>query len=352
MMNIQKLIRKNIRLLQPYSCARQEYTGEEAIFLDANENPFDNGFNRYPDPFQRAVKEVLAKYKQVEESQIILGNGSDEIIDLLIRCFCQPGKDNVIVFSPGYSMYEVSAAINEVGVRKINLRADLQPDGEETEKQTDFFTKIIFLCTPNNPLGNIIPLKEIEKICGKFKGLVVVDEAYIDFADSPSALSLLGRYENLFVLQTLSKAWGMAGLRLGIGYGCPVLIEILNRVKAPYNVGILAQRTALDVLKKREEFDEKRMVIKTERERLFRAFSQLDLFESVYPSEANFILVTLADFRELYDFLLRRKIIVRQRNMPPLIRGGLRISVGIPEENDRLLTLLAEWKSVKRTGIC
>lgn len=347
-MKVQNLVRKNIRLLQPYSCAREEYAGSEAIFLDANENPFDNGFNRYPDPYQRMVKKKLAAYKQVEESRLILGNGSDEIIDLLIRSLCQPREDNLIVFSPGYSMYEVCGAINDVEIRKINLQTDLQPDWKEVERQSDASTKLIFLCTPNNPLGNVIPLAEIEKICEKFTGLVVVDEAYIDFTEFPSALTLLRRHENLFVLQTLSKAWGMAGLRLGIGYGTPALIGILNRVKAPYNISVLTQRTVLDVLEQREEFQEKLRVIKKERERLFRAFVQLDIFRSVFPSEANFILVTLDDFRELYDFLVQQKMVVRLRNILPLVEGGLRISIGVPEENDRLLALLAEWKSEKR----
>lgn len=351
-MNIQNLFRKNIRLLQPYSCAREEYAGQEAVFLDANENPFDNGFNRYPDPYQRAVKKKLAACKQVEESRLILGNGSDEIIDLLIRSLCQPGKDNIIVFSPAYSMYEVRAAINEVEIRKISLRTDWQPDWQEAERQSDDSTKLIFLCTPNNPLGNIIPLADIEKMCEKFRGLVVVDEAYIDFTESPSALTLLQRHENLFVLQTLSKAWGMAGLRLGIGYASAALIGVLNRVKAPYNIGILTQRTVVEVLEKQEEFREKLGIIKRERERLFRALGQLGIFRSVFPSEANFILVTSDDFRKLYNFLIQQKIIVRLRNIPPLVEGGLRISVGIPEENNRLLALLTEWKSRKRTVIC
>ena len=351
-MKVQNLVRKNIRLLQPYSCAREEYAGSEAIFLDANENPFDNGFNRYPDPYQRMVKKKLAAYKQVEESRLILGNGSDEIIDLLIRSLCQPREDNLIVFSPGYSMYEVCGAINDVEIRKINLQTDLQPDWREVERQSDASTKLIFLCTPNNPLGNVIPLAEIEKICEKFMGLVVVDEAYIDFTEFPSALTLLRRHENLFVLQTLSKAWGMAGLRLGIGYGTPALIGILNRVKAPYNISVLTQRTVLDVLEQREEFQEKLRVIKKERERLFRAFVQLDIFRSVFPSEANFILVTLDDFRELYDFLVQQKMVVRLRNIPPLVEGGLRISIGVPEENDRVLALVAEWKSEKKTEVC
>lgn len=249
-------------------------------------------------------------------------------------------------------MYEVCGAINDVEIRKINLQTDLQPDWREVERQSDASTKLIFLCTPNNPLGNVIPLAEIEKICEKFMGLVVVDEAYIDFTEFPSALTLLRRHENLFVLQTLSKAWGMAGLRLGIGYGTPALIGILNRVKAPYNISVLTQRTVLDVLEQREEFQEKLRVIKKERERLFRAFVQLDIFRSVFPSEANFILVTLDDFRELYDFLVQQKMVVRLRNIPPLVEGGLRISIGVPEENDRLLALLAEWKSEKKTEVC
>ena len=247
-MEIEKLIRKNIWELQPYSCAREEYEGGQAILLDANENPFDTGVNRYPDPYQRELKKELARLKEVKVDHMILGNGSDELIDLLIRSFCEPAEDNIVVFSPGYAMYEVSAAINRVGVKKIDLTADLLPDWSELRRRVDDRTKLIFLCTPNNPTGKVIPYGQIERLCGEFQGMVIVDEAYIDFTDAPSAVHLLDKYRNVVVLQTLSKAWGMAGLRLGIGLADPEVVGILNRVKAPYNIGGLTQQTALALL--------------------------------------------------------------------------------------------------------
>lgn len=342
-MEIEFLIRKNIRELKPYRCARDEYEDMDAVFLDANESPFENGFNRYPDPYQRCLKFILADFKQVAAENVILGNGSDELIDLLIRSLCRPGIDNIIVFSPGYTMYEVCAAINDVEVRKINLTVNFLPDWRKVEQQRDCCTKIIFLCTPHNPVGNIIPLSDIENLCKVSDCMVVVDEAYIDFTDMPSAIGLLERYENLFVLQTLSKAWGMAGLRLGMGFANEKLIAVLNRVKPPYNIGVLAQQTAVRTLKDRDGFRNNVACIRRERERLLQAFLQSGIFEKVYPSEANFILVTSPQADELYRFLLRNGIVTRLRNIPPLLTGGIRITVGNREENDRLLGLLACW---------
>lgn len=339
-MDINNLIRENIKKLQPYSCARDEYSGDSATFLDANENPYDTGYNRYPDPYQRSLKEMLARIKDVPAGNMMLGNGSDEIIDILIRSVCEPAEDNIIVFSPGYSMYEVSAAINNVEVRKIDLTPEFLPDWQEMWKQADSRTKIVFLCTPNNPTGKVIPIGQIEEVCRNFGGLVLVDEAYIDFTDERSAVTLLEKYPNVVVLQTLSKAWGLAGLRLGICFAGTELIRVLNKVKAPYNISCLTQQTVMEVLEQYEEFEAKLAAIKAERERLVKALADMELFRQVYGSEANFILVISPRFRELYDYLVANKVVVRLRNIAPLIEGGIRITVGTKEENDRLLDLL------------
>ena len=345
-MEIEKLIRKNIWELQPYSCAREEYEGGQAILLDANENPFDTGVNRYPDPYQRELKKELARLKEVKVDNMILGNGSDELIDLLIRSFCEPAEDNIVVFSPGYAMYEVSAAINRVGVKKIDLTADLLPDWSELRRRVDDRTKLIFLCTPNNPTGKVIPYGQIERLCGEFQGMVIVDEAYIDFTDAPSAVHLLDKYRNVVVLQTLSKAWGMAGLRLGIGLADPEVVGILNRVKAPYNIGGLTQQTALALLRQYDLFQNRRTGIILERERLIRELRGLGIFQRVYDSEANFILVITEFCQKLYRYLIACRVVVRLRDIPPLIGGGIRITVGTREENDRLLEVLHKYDNV------
>lgn len=344
-MEINSLIRENIKKLQPYSCARDEYSGECATFLDANENPYDTGFNRYPDPYQRQLKAQLARIKGVGAEYMMLGNGSDEIIDILIRSVCEPAEDNIIVFSPGYSMYEVSAAINNVEVRKINLTPEFLPDWEEMWKQADAHTKIVFLCTPNNPTGKVIPIGQIREVCRNFGGLVLVDEAYIDFTEEMSAVKLLDEFPNVVVLQTLSKAWGMAGLRLGICFANQELIRVLNKVKAPYNISNLTQQTVMNVLEQYDEFESKLKAIKAQRERLSCALASTGLFERVYGSEANFILVTTPRFRELYDYLVANQVVVRLRNIAPLIEGGIRITVGTQAENDRLLVLLDEFRN-------
>lgn len=344
-MEINSLIRENIKNLQPYSCARDEYSGDSATFLDANENPYDTGYNRYPDPYQRQLKEQLARIKGVPAENMMLGNGSDEIIDILIRSVCEPAEDNIIVFSPGYSMYEVSAAINNVEVRKINLTSGFLPDWAEMWKQADTHTKIVFLCTPNNPTGKVIPIGQIREVCRNFGGLVLVDEAYIDFTDEMSAVKLLDEFPNVVVLQTLSKAWGMAGLRLGICFAGQELIRVLNKVKAPYNISNLTQQTVLRILEQYDEFEAKLSAIKAQRERLSCALAGTGLFERVCDSEANFILVTTPRFRELYDYLVANQVVVRLRNIAPLIEGGIRITVGTQAENDRLLALLDEFRN-------
>lgn len=345
-MEIEQLIRENIKRLKPYSCARDEYEGGTAIFLDANENPYENGYNRYPDPRQQKLKKRLAVMKGVLPEQMMLGNGSDEIIDLMIRSFCEPARDNLIVFSPGYAMYEVSAAVNNVEVRKINLAPDFLPDWKELWCHIDLDTKIIFLCTPNNPTGKVIPLQQIERFCRKFAGVVVVDEAYIDFTDEPSAATLLEKCPNVVVLQTLSKAWGMAGLRLGICLANMEVIQVLNKVKPPYNISSLTQNTVIGLLAEEEEFRQKCDVIKSERKRLLKELREMGIFSQVCDSEANFILVTSEAFRDIYGYLLENGIVVRLRDIPPLISGGIRITVGTREENDSLLDALRNYYNI------
>lgn len=343
-MELEKIFRKNIRELQPYSCARDEYSGKPAVFLDANENPWETGYNRYPDPWQRELKGILSELKEVPVENILLGNGSDEIIDLLIRTVCEPGKDNIVLFSPGYSMYEVSAGINDTEVRKINLTPDFLPDWEALWKQIDLRTKIVFLCTPHNPTGKVVSHEQIAAVCRDFPGLVLVDEAYIDFTEEPSAVRLLEDFPNIVVLQTLSKAWGMAGLRLGLCVADRNVIQVLNKVKAPYNVSSLTQKIAAGLLKQHKDFLVRVGVLKSERDKLQRALVSLEIFEQVYESQANFILVISKECRKVYQYLIDHRLVVRLRDIPPLIAGGIRITIGTPEENERLLKVLKEYK--------
>lgn len=340
----ENLIRPNIRALEPYTCARDEYDGGEAVLLDANENPFDTGYNRYPDPHQRELKKVLAGIKGVPTGKIVLGNGSDEIIDIIIRSICRPEKDNIIVFSPGYSMYEVSAHINDAQVRRLNLTAEFQPDWAAAMKIADENTKAVFVVSPNNPVGTPVPLADIEAFCAAFPAFVVVDEAYIDFCQEASAATLLDKYPNLIVLQTLSKSWGMASLRLGMCFAHEYLAGIFSKVKAPYNVSGLTQRTALAILADYPEYCRKMDGIRSERGRLERMLRESPLFENVLPSQANFILATSPHFRALYQYLTANKVVVRLRDIPPLIAGGMRITVGTREQNDRLEELLRDFR--------
>ncbi len=343
MEKILKLVRPNILNLTPYSTARDEYKGPLGIFLDANENPYPDadggGFNRYPDPAQREVKALLAGIKGVAADRIFVGNGSDEAIDLAFRVFCEPRTDNAIAIAPSYGMYRVAAAINDVEVREIQLGADFSLDTAAIRAATDPHTKLLFLCSPNNPSGNLFPRAQIAALLQTFPGMVVLDEAYIDF--SPEGSSFLGeidRYPNLVVLQTLSKAWGMAGLRLGLAFGAREVIDIFSRVKYPYNVSAAVQGIVAARLAASEKVEAQIAEIISERARVMAALEASDAIAKVYPSDANFVLVrTTGNPREMYEKLIAQGIIVRDRSRIPGCEGTLRITIGTPAENDKLL---------------
>ena len=340
---IQALVRKNIQALAPYSSARDEYSGKEGIFLDANENPFGI-YNRYPDPYQPALKEKLAELKNISTKQIFIGNGSDEAIDLAFRIFCEPGKDKALTFVPTYGMYEVSANINNVELIKLPLDEDFQMDRNLLQP---YFSnpnlKLIFICSPNNPTGNLLRTEDIEFILKNFNGIVLIDEAYIDFCDQPSFIQKINEYPNLIVIQTLSKAWGLAGIRLGIGYMNEEILSYFNRVKAPYNISTLNQQTALEILGKESEFNQKVKNILIEKKQLIQNLSGLKIIRKIYPSDANFLLVEVENADELYEKLIERKIIIRNRNS--VIKNCMRISVGTAEENQELLNALKEFSN-------
>ncbi len=344
--SIKDILRPNIASLAPYSCARDEYDGDDATFLDANENPYDTGYNRYPDPMQRELKKRISAIKAVREDMILLGNGSDEIIDILIRSVCRPsGVDNVVTFIPGYSMYDVSAHINDVDVRSISLTPSFMPDIERYWQVADDNTRLTFICTPHNPIGTAVPLEDIELLCSKSKGLIVVDEAYIDFSSIPSAVTLLDKYPNLVILQTLSKSWGMAGLRLGMCFASREIIDVLNKVKAPYNISSETQKIALSLLNDVKAYEERKNEILRERERLLAELEKMSIFTHVYASQGNFILVRSNRCDEIYKYLVDNKVVVRKRDIPPLIGGGIRITVGTPQENDLLIDLLIKYNT-------
>ncbi len=346
-MNIEKLVRKNILELEPYACAQLEFKrgSSDTIFIDANENPYENGYNRYPDPMQQELKEAIAKDKGISTKNILLGNGSDEVIDLLIRSFCEPNYDNIITFIPGYSMYEVCAQINAADIYRITMTEELQPDIATLKKIQNGNTKIIFLCSPNNPIGNIIPKETVEAIVSTSKSLVVVDEAYIDFADTDSYINLIDKYPTLIIMQTLSKSWAAAGLRLGICIASEPIIGILSKVKLPYNVSSASQNLALKLLSDKQDFAKKIAIIRQERGRMFSALTNMNLFDKIYPSQANFILATSNRSKDLYQFLLNNNVVARLREIPPRVKGGIRFSIGTPEENNRLLEVLTSWKN-------
>lgn len=345
-MNIKDLQRENIKNLKPYSTARDEFKGQAQVFLDANENnagsPLPENYNRYPDPLQLDLKDAISKIKGVPIQNTFLGNGSDEAIDLLFRAFCNPGKDNVIILPPTYGMYEVSAAINDVEVRKVNLFPDFQPDMEKIAETIDAQTKIIFICSPNNPTGNSIIRSDIETILANFKGLVVIDEAYINFARQKSFIQELTEYANLVVLQTFSKAWGLAGIRLGMAFSSVPVIDILNKVKPPYNINQATCNLALSALENIKIVNEGIKTTVSERERLSEILGKLPLVKKVHPSDANFILVKLDDPTKTYNYLMNRGIIVRDRSNVILCEGCLRITIGTPEENNLLVNTLTE----------
>lgn len=342
--DLNSLLRPHIVNLQPYTSARDEYTGKEGVFLDANENPYGSAtaqdFNRYPDPYQLELKEEIAKVKAVKPSQIFLGNGSDEAIDLMFRAFCNPGKDNVILLPPTYGMYEVSAAINDVEIRKVPLSQDFQLQTDKILETVDVKTKIIFICSPNNPTGNKVKKEDIIRLMKEFNGMIVVDEAYIDFSDEPSFTTYIDSYPNLLVIQTFSKAWGLASLRLGMAFGQKSLIKILNRIKAPYNISGLTQETALNAIQNITKVKEMIADILQERKYLQDELEQLDFIEKIYSSDANFLLIKIPHANHVYDDLIEEKIIVRNRSKVMLCEDCLRISVGTRAENTQLIEVL------------
>ncbi len=342
MKTLQSLVRPNIWNLQPYSSARSEFQGTATVFIDANENPWNPPYNRYPDPLQRTLKARIAEVKGVPEASIFTGNGSDEAIDLLLRIFCEPGVDNIVAIDPSYGMYQVAADINNVACRKVLLRTDFSLDVDALLAAADAQTKLIFLCSPNNPTGNSLDRQEMVRLLHTFEGIVVVDEAYIDFASQPSFLPELEHYPNLVVLQTLSKAWGGAALRLGMAFASPAIIGLFNKVKYPYNVNLPAQREALALLNKPEQMEAQRQKVLEERERLRRAFEAAPFQYKVYPSDANFLLVEVGRANEIYAALVEKGVIVRNRNSVSLCRGCLRITVGTVDENTLLLQALEE----------
>lgn len=348
-MEITDLQRENIKNLKPYSTARDEFKGQASVFLDANENsfgsPLPENYNRYPDPLQLDLKDAISKIKGVPIENTFLGNGSDEAIDLLFRAFCDPGKDNVIILPPTYGMYEVAANINDVELRKVNLLPDFQLDLEKIAETVDSRTKMIFICSPNNPTGNSINRSDIETILANFKGLVVIDEAYINFARQKTFIQELTEYANLVVLQTFSKAWGLAALRLGMAFSSRQVIDILNKVKPPYNINQATQDLALAALSNIEQVNEWIKLTVNERSRLSAALSNLRIVKKVYPSDANFILVEVDDALGTYNALVEKGIIVRDRSKVTLCEGCLRITVGTVRENNELIYILENLSS-------
>ncbi|ARV07972.1 histidinol-phosphate transaminase [Polaribacter sp. SA4-10] len=342
--NINNLVRENIKSLKPYSSARDEYKDvniKEMIFLDANENPFENGVNRYPDPQQNNVKDALSKMKGVNKKNILLGNGSDEVLDLIYRAFCEPNKDNIITLPPTYGMYSVLANINAIENRKVLLTDDFQPQVKQILKAADANSKILFLCSPNNPTGNSFTVETIRELLIRFKGLIVLDEAYIDFSEQESWLHKLNKYPNLIITQTLSKAYGLAGIRLGVCYASEEIIAILNNIKPPYNVNELTQQRALVRLQNLDEFKNEVAQLVSERKRLKKELECcVSFIEKVYPSDGNFLLIKVDDATKRYNQLIKLGVVIRNRTNQPLCENCLRISVGVCEENQQLLRSL------------
>lgn len=347
MFNLDQLTRANIKKLTPYSSARDEFSGEAKVFLDANENslgsPLLKWYNRYPDPHQQLIKQKLSAVKGILPEHIFLGNGSDECIDILFRCFCDPGKDNVIICPPTYGMYEVSAHINDIDIRKAPLLPDFQLDLVHLENLIDANTKIIWLCSPNNPTGNSLNRTDIEMVLNNFNGIVVIDEAYINFARQKSFVQELKEYPNLVILQTLSKAWGLAGLRLGMAFASQAIIEVMNKVKPPYNINQATQELVLKALEEVGQVNDMIKLLVDMREALAEVFVSMPTVETVYPSDANFILVKIAEARKVYEFLLTKGIVLRDRSNVQLCDNCLRITVGTEQENTQLVDAMQEW---------
>ncbi len=346
MFDLEKIIRPNILSLVPYSSARSEYSDGNAVFLDANENPFNQPYNRYPDPLQKELKEKIAAIKGINPGRLFLGNGSDEAIDLLIRAFCEPGKDNIISMDPSYGMYDVCAEINGIQIYKVLLGEKFELNSRNVIRTVNERTKLIFLCSPNNPTSNSFDRQEVLNIINHFSGLIIIDEAYIDFAGHKGYLDVLDKHINLVLLQTFSKAWGMAGVRLGIALADDRIINILNKIKYPYNISVLTQKIALEMLENTDQKDLWVERILEQRRFMAQSVDQLSFVLNIYPSDANFLLVKVKDPDNLYKYLVDNKIIVRNRSRLSLCEGCLRITIGSKTENIQLLKSLQDYESV------
>ena len=339
--SIEQLVRPIIKEIIPYRSARDEFEDFDAekIFLDANENPFENGFNRYPDPLQRKLKRTLADVKQVKSEQILLGNGSDEVLDLIFRTFCEPGEEEVLILPPTYGMYSVLAKLNNIIVKEVPLNKNFEIEIDSVLEAVNQKTKIIFICSPNNPSGNAIPLDQIEQLLDRFKGILVVDEAYIDFSEQKSALSILDQYPQLLVCQTFSKAYGLAGIRLGMCYANPLIINYFNKIKPPYNVNSLTQSRALAQLETSESIQNQVISLISERKKLEQELKQFDFVSKIYPSDANFLLVVVDDANKRYDQFLDAGVVLRNRSRLQGCNNALRVTVGTPEENTNFIKI-------------
>ena len=340
--NINKLIRGNIKQMKPYASARSEFTSKAAdlVFLDANENPFENGLNRYPDPQQLSLKEVLAKQKSVQAENILLGNGSDEVLDLIFRVFCEPSIDNVITLPPTFGIYDVLANTNNIENRKVVLNDNFQPDVDAILASIDVNSKLLFICSPNNPTGNSIDATSITKLLKLFNGLVVIDEAYIDFSSKESWISKLDNFSNLIVTQTLSKAYGLAGIRLGICYASKEIIAVLNKIKLPYNINELTQQKALEKILLINQVKNEISLVLDEKEKLLKELLQINFVREIYPSDANFVLIKVDDANKRYQQLIENGIVLRNRTTQALLENCLRITVGTKKENEKLIKSL------------
>lgn len=345
-MNLEKLLRPNILSLQPYSCARDEFKGEASVYLDANENPYNSPYNRYPDPLQWEVKEKISQIKGVSANNILLGNGSDEPIDLLYRAFCEPRIDNVVAIEPTYGMYKVCANINDVEYRKVMLNDRFEFSADLMLASADENTKLMWICSPNNPTGNSMPEEEIESLLKNFDGIVVLDEAYIDFASHQGFASRLQTYPNLVILQTFSKAWGNAAIRLGMAFASEEIIQVLNKIKYPYNINLLTQKHALKSIENHDQVKKWVEMLLKERSVLIEKLYTLDLVKHIYPSDANFVLIQVDDANAVYQYLVDQSIIVRNRNSVALCMGCIRITVGTPEENEILISELKKYGEI------
>jgi histidinol-phosphate aminotransferase len=341
-MNINELVRSNILKMKPYSSARDEFKGAANVFLDANENPYENGLNRYPDPLAMAIKHELAKIKGVKPENMFIGNGSDEVIDVLIRIFCEPRVDNIVTLPPTYGMYEVSANTSDVEVLKINLSPDFQLETNKILRGVNAQSKILFICNPNNPTGNSLDFDSVIQLITHFKGIVVIDEAYIDFAKTSSFINQLDKYPNLVVMQTFSKAWGLAAVRCGMAFASTEIIALMNKVKPPYNVNDLTQKAVLKALKKRRQKEKMVKELLSEREKLVERLRQFTFVQHIYPSDANFVLVKVLQPNEMYNWLAANGVVVRNRSNVVLCEGCLRLTVGTPFENEKLLQVMKE----------